>query len=157
MHFSDRIDWEDVGGGVIRVARRWRYEDGFWSWRSNVRSTRLWTIIGPNSLPPAGKLNGRRACKSVERHFFDPRKRSITLEDFVYDWENGAYLHLTTRLSFKARQLNEVFFDKKFWPKCNGREVRPTIFIKRYSRVSTAMNLIEGFQGVDAWLNNMNS
>jgi len=153
MRLGDtRLYFEDAGEDGVRIVRRWEpYGDGL-SWRSDPRSTRLWTIAGPNVLRAASPFAGRRFCSSLNKRMFDPRQNSVTLENFIFNRDAGCFLHLGDNLlSFTTRQINYRFFEREFWPRCNGLEVRPSVFLKRYARIPSTVSLSFCLRSIEQW------
>lgn len=149
---NSRLECEECPDGIFRVKRRWEPIRGGLQWRSDLRSNRLWTINGFNKLAPLGPFNGRAFVRDRSgKNLFDPRAQSLTLEDFLFNWETCEFFHISTRLYFSTRQINEQFFVEEFWPRCNGALARPSIFLKRYSRLDSTFAVEMSLQGIDLW------
>lgn len=123
----------------FKVHRAWKEnEDGSLTWRRRVDS--IWSIEQHNAPPPS-----KKPMYSLQGSRWRASDHSVTLDDFVFLYDKGAYVHLGTGQHFTARHINTLIFrDKATWPYnlTHGR-CKPTSFIRRNSRVTRSDELAQ--------------
>lgn len=116
-----------------KVHRVWiENPDGGFIWRK--RADHIWTIKCKNVAAAPCK----KSMKSQQGRLFKVSDHSVTLDDFVFLYDRGVYVHVSTGCHFTARQINSfIFRDRTTWPaRLMAEPVWPTVFIRRFNRVS---------------------
>ena len=133
---GDRLLYDYV---TDKVVRDWKKgDDGRLYWRSTRRQ---WSIALPNVSKPM-----RKSLRAIDG-LFNPTLHDVTLESFLYELDRNAYFHAATRLQLAPRQINLIIFsDRHNWPELRGSPVLPSIFIRRYNRISPPYVISDAFE-----------
>ena len=124
-----------------RVIRPWRQLfDGSYYWRHHPKSLTCYSVPSIDGQRPTGKR--------VTSSGFDPKVRTVTLEDFIYIWEENICVTLADGIELTSRQLNGFFRD---WPtewtssrptarledadRKHRKPLAPSHFLRRHARV----------------------
>ncbi len=134
-----------------KVVRPWRKlpDEAYYHWHT---TRRFWRLRQFNTVPEVPSR--RNWIPSIEGQRFFPFKNSVTLEDFLYEWEGNRYVHISTGLSFRTRQITKnIFVDLSSWPELRNKPVSPATFIRRYHRVPMTHNTTYVLGEISQWAN----
>jgi hypothetical protein len=120
--------------------------DGSLTWHK--RANHAWRIERKNVAEPPQNNKPMRSRNGLP---FRPWQQSVTLDDFIFLRDRYEYIHLPTGCRLTPRQINEfIFRDRAAWPaRVGGKQVWPTVFIKRFNRVGRSAELNEAIGVLD--------